>query len=252
VIEATLRSLALAAGVLALAGCGTAATLPRITSDADRLAVARELHDDDKCAAAIELLKTYVAGAAGSARVDEGIYLLGACYLKTREWTLAQAEFERVLRDYPESDSSGSASFGIGEAYAGQARPRDFDQEMTGRAIEQWQRYLADYPGHWRNEEARRRIVDLRTRLALKLMDTGDLYLKLKLPEPARVYFQKVVDEYGDTRARPEAEFGVAVAYARMGRWTEAIERFREIESRYPGRDLARLAAQERRRLERG
>jgi outer membrane protein assembly factor BamD len=252
VILERLRSLALGVGVLALAGCGAASTLPRITSDADRLAVARKLHDQNKCANAIELLKTYVASAAGSAQVDEGIYLLGACYLKTKEWTLAQAEFERMLRDYPESDSSGSASFGIGESFAGQARPRDFDQEMTVRAIEQWQRYLADYPGHWRNEEARRRVFEARTRLAYKLMDTGDLYLKLRLPEPARVYFQKVVDEYGDTRVGPEAQFGVGVAYSRMGRWVDAIRIFREIETRYPGGELARLAAEQRRRLERG
>jgi outer membrane assembly lipoprotein YfiO len=245
------RPLALTAGLVALAGCG-ASTIPRITSDADRLAVARDLHDHDHCAGAIELLQPYVASAAGTAQVDEAIYLLGSCYLKTKEWVLGQAEFERLLRDYPESDSAGSAAFGIGDALAGQSRPRDFDQEFTGKAIEQWERYLADHPGHWRNDEARRRVLEARTRLARKLIDTGDLYLKLKLPEPARVYYQKVVDEYGDTEARAEAEFGVAMAYAKMGRWVEAINRFREIESRYPGKEMAQRAAQERRRLERG
>jgi len=251
VIPRCTRLLALAAGLLALAGCGASSTIGRITSDADRLAVARDLHDHNNCTAAIELLKPYVASSAGTAQVDQGIYLLGSCYLKTKDWVLAQAEFDRLLRDYPESDSAGSASYGIGEALVGQSRPRDFDQEFTAKAIEQWERYLAGYPGHWRNEEARRRMLEARTRLAFKLMDTGALYIKQKLPEPARVYFQKVVDEYGDTPAGPEAEFGVAVAYEKMGRWVEAINRFREIESRYPGKELGRLAAQERRRLER-
>jgi len=251
VIPRFTRPLALAAGLVALAGCG-ASTMPRINSDTDRLVVAPDLHDHNQCAAAIELLKPYVASSAGTAQVDQGIYLLGSCYVKTKDWALAQAEFERLLRDYPESDSSGSASYGIGEALVGQTRPRDFDQEYTAKAIEQWERYLAGYPGHWRNEEARRRVLHARTRLAEKLMDTGHLYLKLKLPEPARVYFQKVVDEYGDTAVRPYAEFGLAMAYTKMGRWVEAINRYREIEARYPGRELAERAAQLRRRLERG
>jgi len=251
VIPRVARPLAFAAGLFALAGCA-GSSLPTIRSDTDRLAVAHRLHDDNHCAAAVELLKPYIASSGGTAQVDEAIYLLGDCYLMIKEWTLAQTELERLLRDYPESDSSGSASFGIGEALAGQSRPRDFDQEFTAKAIEQWERYLAGYPGHWRNDEARRRILENRTRLAYKLMDTGNLYLKLKLLEPARVYFQKVVDEYGDTPLGPQAEFGVAVAYSRMGRWSEAINLFREIESRYPGKELARLAAQERKRLERG
>ena len=250
-IERFARLLAILAGLVALAGCG-ASTLPRITSDDDRLEVAHRMHDEGRCAAAIELLKSYVASSAGTASVDEAIYLLGDCYLRTKDWALAQAEFERLLRDYPESDSAGSASFGIAEALVGQSRPRDFDQEFTGKAIEQWEHYLAGYPGHWRNEEARRSMLLARTRLAEKLMDTADLYLKLKLPEPARVYFQKVIDDYGDTWVRPQAEFGVAIAYWKMGRWVEAINRFRDIETRYQGQALAERAAQMRRRLERG
>lgn len=250
-IPRVVRPLAFAAGLFALAGCA-GSSLPTIRSDTDRLAVAYRLHDDNHCAAAVELLQPYIASSGGTAQVDEAIYLLGDCYLKLKEWTLAQTELERLLRDYPESDSSGSASFGIGQALAGQTRPRDFDQEFTAKAIEQWERYLAGYPGHWRNEEARRRILESRTRLAEKLMDTGELYLKLKLPQPALVYFQKVIDEYGDTPVRPYAEFGQAMAYAKMGQWSEAINRYREIESRYPGQRLAERAAELRRRLEHG
>ena len=63
--------------------------------------------------------------------MDEAIYLLGHCYLRSKDYPNAQVEFERLLRDYPESDSSGSAAYRLGEALRGQSRPADFDQDFT-------------------------------------------------------------------------------------------------------------------------
>ena len=172
--------------LLLLAGCG-AHVLPEVHSDAERMALAHQLMSQRHYDQAIELLKSYVAVGAGSADVDQAIELLGECYLLRKEWPLASTEFERLLRDYPESDSAGSASFGIGEALFGQARPPDFDQEYTTRAVEQWQTYLRQYPGHWRNGEATMRLERARHQLAVKLINNARLYLKLGLAGPARL-----------------------------------------------------------------
>ena len=183
--------------------------------------------------------------------MDEAIDRLGECYLGIREWPSAQVEFERLLREYPESDSAGSASFQLGVALFGQSRPRDFDQEFTVKALQQWQNYLSSYPGHWRNPEARKRVGETRARLAAKLTDTGHLYLKLKLPSPARIYFRRVVEEFGDTPSGGEARLGLALCDAQEGRRREAIEQLREVEADHPGDPLAKRAAWERARLER-
>lgn len=90
-----------------------------------------------------------------------------------------------------------------------------------------------------------------RTRLADKLMRTANLYLKLRLPEPARVYFSKVATEFADTGWVAEAEFGLAVCDAKLGRRMEAIQQFKSIEERHAGRSIAERAAHERKRLER-
>lgn len=249
-ISRALRLAVLAAWLAAaLAGCG-AHTLPEIHSETERLATARRLYGEGDYADAIELLKVYSTGASGAADVDEAIYLLGRCYAANKDWTLAQNEFERVLRDYPESDSSASASFRLGEAYYGQSRKADFDQEYTIKALDQWQSYLRSYPGHWLNAEANRRVLEARTRLANKLLDTGTLYLKMRIFEPARFYFRQVIDEYGDTPARPRAELGLALADARQKRRDPAIAALREIETRYAGLPVALAAAKERKHLE--
>ena len=93
---------------------------------------------------------------------------------------MAAGDFERLMRDYPESDSTPSASFRLGEALWGQSRPSDFDQESTHKALEQWEQYQRQYPGHWLNAEAERAVNRARSRLASKLLDTGNLYLKLR------------------------------------------------------------------------
>ena len=231
-------------------GCG-GHVLPEIHSEAERLPVARRLILEEDYTNAIELLKSYTASAGGSADVDEAIVLLGQCYVHTKDYALATVEFERVLRDYPESDSSGAAAFGLGEAYFGQARKPDFDQEYTVKAIEQWQSYLRGHPGHWLNPEAEKRILDARTRLARKLNGTGNLYVRQRYYRPARIYFQRVLDEFGDTNAAADAYLGLSVAEAGLGKRDEAIAALRELENRYPGQAVAAKAARERQRLER-
>jgi outer membrane protein assembly factor BamD len=244
-----MRLLALFVCALAVAGCG-ASVLPSIHSEEERLTAARRLLDKGEYSAATELLKTYVVNNAGSADVDQAIYLLGYAYLKNRAWIEAASEFERLLRDYPESDSSAAARFGYAESDFAQSRGPEFDQEYTHRALDEYQRYLQDFPGHWRNDEARARVLACRTRLADKMMRTAELYLKMHHPGPARVYFEKVVNEYADTPWKPDAEVGVTICEGRTGSPQLAISMFQDIEKRYPGSSASRRAARERKRLE--
>jgi outer membrane protein assembly factor BamD len=232
-----------------LAGCG-ASTLPPITNPAQRLAVARQLSNEGECVVAIDLLKTYIATSAGSAEVDQAIYFLAECYMKTKDHVSAAIEYERLVRDYPESDSAAAAAFRLGDALFGQTRSIDFDQEFTVRAIRQWDGYLRAFPGDWRNADAEARVMSARTRLAQKALDTAELYLKLRLYEPARVYFRMVVDEYGDTPRAGEGLLGLARCDALAGNRTSAIQRFREVEERFAGTAAAERAASERRGLE--
>jgi len=233
--------------VLFGAGCG--ATLPQIHSEAERLQVARRMFDQRQWAQASELLKTYVDNNAGSADVDEAIYLLGVSYLKLKDWPTAQVEFERLLRDYPESDSSGSAAFRLGEALFGQSRGPDFDQEYTQKALDQWESFRRTYAHHWLIPEAELRIDKARQRLASKMLKNGNLYLKLRMAEPARTYFQRVLDDYGDTPQAGEAAIGLALVDAMAGKKRAAIQRLKQIESEFSGQPIAARAAKERARL---
>jgi outer membrane protein assembly factor BamD len=249
-LRPTLALLLLAALAAFAWGCG-AGTIPAVHSEPERLSLARRMMEQHRWASATELFKSYIQNNPGSVEVDEAVYQLGICYLHQKDWALAATEFERMSRDYPESDSTPSASFRLGEALYAQARPPDFDQEYTNKAIEQWKTYLRDHPGHWLNPEAERQEMIARSRLATKLIATGDLYLKLNLPGPARVYYQRVIDDYGDTLLLGRALLGRARCDAKQHENEQAIETLRQVEQRFAGQPVAVEAARERSRIER-
>jgi outer membrane protein assembly factor BamD (BamD/ComL family) len=231
-----------------LAGC-SAGTLPAVHSEPERLALAQRMAAKKDFVDAISLLKTYIDNNGGSAEVDHAVMLLGECYLGTREFASAAVEFERLLREFPESDSCASGSYRLGEAYFGQSKPPDFDQEQTLKAIEQWRAYLTAYPGHWANELAHHSLQTARMRLATKWLNDADLYFKLRQIGPARVYYQRVEVTFSDLPQLGDAWYGLAQCDVSERHYDSAIARLKQIEERFPGRPIAVTAAHARERL---
>lgn len=250
----TIRVLRLAAGALVLAvlaGCG-ASTLPQIHAEQERLVQARRLMQKRDWGIAAELLTTYVQNNRGAADVDEALYLLGECHLKLKDWPGAQTDFERLGRDYPESDSAAAGEFMLAEAFWGGARSPDFDQDDTQKALTQWNQYLVRYPEHWRVPEAQARVAVARARMARKTLDAADLYVKQRYVTAARVYYRQVLDQYGDTPLVGDAQIGLALCDALEGDREPAVAALRELEARFPGTPLGARAARERERIEKG
>jgi len=245
-----LRS-ALAAVTLAalVAGCG-AAVVPQIMNDSARVPLARSLYDRGDYALAAEVLTAYAQSGAGNVDIDQAVYLLGLTYLRQKDWANAQVQFERLLRDYPESDSASSAAYQLGEALFGQSRRADFDQEFTLKALAQWEEFAKAWPESPYATAAATRIGECRTRLARKLWRSGDLYLKQSYYEPAKLYFRNVLDEYADTPVYGEALIGMALADARLGRKDTALAVLRGLEAEFAGKPLGEKAAKWRAKVE--
>lgn len=241
-------ALAIALGV-ALAGC-SASVLPQIHSESGTMPVARRLFERGDLLNTVTLLTSYTSAQSGAADIDEALELLARTRLRQRDYPLAEVDLQRLLRDFPESDSAGSAMFLLGEAYMGQSREADFDQEYTLKALQQFMDYRRAYPEHWREAEATRRIGECRTRLATKLVRTGDLYVSLGQWEPARVYYRNALNEYGESPVVGDALIGMAMVDARLGERAKAIEALRTIEQEHPGTPLAEKAAKTRHTIE--
>ena len=237
-----MRRLAALSLLALLAGCG-GSVLPQVHDEGGRLELARRLYAKGDAALAVEVLSPFSTSGSGAANVDEAVYLLGLCHLKMKDYAAAQADFERLQRDYPESDSAAAAEFRQGEALWGQSRGPDFDQEFTLKALDQWMAFRRDHPDHWLADAATRRIALARARLATKLYRTGDLYVKLRRYESARGYFRDVLTNYSETPVYGDALIGWAVASARLGERDTALATLRELEREFSGSRLGTRAS---------
>ncbi|HTR96989.1 MAG TPA: outer membrane protein assembly factor BamD [Candidatus Acidoferrales bacterium] len=249
-MASTVRVAALAAAcTIVLAGCG-ASIAPQIHNDADRVPAARQLYDQHDYSLAIDLLSNYATTGTGNADIDQAVYLLGLAYLGQKEYANAETQFERIAHDYPESDSATAAAFRLGQALYGQSRDYDFDQEFTLRALKQWESFVRDSPDDPWAPEAKQGIANCRERLAAKLWRNGDVYVKLKLYEPARFYFRNVIESYADTPSYGDAVIGLAVADARLGKRDSALTLLGDLENDHKGEPLALRAAAMRAKVE--
>jgi len=100
------------------------------------------------------------------------------------------------------------------------------DQSDLTVAIEQFEDFIIDHPESEAVEDARKYLTQARTRLAHKHYQSGIVYVRIGDYKAARVYFQKVIDEYTDTEFAPPATYQLADGYYQLEDWDEAHERF--------------------------
>ena len=215
--------LLLAALALLAAGCATGGGRPLApASGPDQLRVAKLNYDQHQYTDAIELLKGYLQFQTGAPDLDEAHFLLGMSYIKREEWPLAATEFQVLVTDFADSPRLADAHYWLGIAYWKQTRSAPYDQDMTRRAMGQFDRFLTLFPEHPQAQEIKQLRLTGRDRLAEKAYRNGRLYLKLHYWEPARYYFALVRTDYPESRWAERALSGQAAALGALGRAAEA------------------------------
>jgi outer membrane protein assembly factor BamD len=167
----------------------------------------------------------------GSVLVDQAIYYRGRSYYEQKDWILAAADFERVVRDFPESRFACDAQLWLAETYWKQSRKAPYDQEETRLAIDEYERFQRRCPRHEAIPDIPDRIARARGRLAEKQYRAARLYDKLDQPESELIYLGIVVDQYPDTEWAITARQDRARLLIDLGRIDEArsdIEWLRE------------------------
>ena len=173
---------------------------------------------------AIPDFKAYIEQFPGTDRTDDALYYLGKSYIHERDYALASAQFDRLLRDFPTSPLQADALIDLARCDDLQSHPAALDQTETQRALTRYNQFVDQYPDHARVGEAKARIKALRDRLAEKLLRSGRLYTKLRRERAAEFYLRKVLADYPDSKWASEATHLLASAAERQGRKHEALE----------------------------
>jgi len=183
---------------------------------------------------AIPDFKAYIEQFPGTDRTDDALYYLGLSYIREKDYALASAQFDRLLRDFPTSPLQADALLELARCDDLQSHPAPLDQTETVRALTRYNQFAEQYPDHPRLGEAKARIRALRDRLAEKLLRSGRLYTKLRKEKAAEFYLRRILREYPDSKWTPEATLLLASVLERQGRKPEAAEMRKNIAPALP------------------
>ncbi|NQT96731.1 MAG: outer membrane protein assembly factor BamD [Candidatus Marinimicrobia bacterium] len=146
-----------------------------------------------------EELNQAVISGAHTEWGDTAAFYLSEAYYLNKEYLLAISEYERMIRRMPFTTFMERARYRICECYQAESPVYYHDQTYTLKAIDEIQEFLDDFPDSEFRADALAMNRQLREKLGRKAYETGILYLKMDEPEPARMAFQEVVNNYYDT-----------------------------------------------------
>ncbi len=212
--------------------CGGNKLRANLTTE-ERLEHAKKLFEKHDYLDARTHFRIITLNAPGSALVDQAQFYLAECHFHTEEFIVASAEYEKVLRLYPRSEFLDDAQYKIALCYFELSPKADLDQKYTGRAVEEFQKFLEDFPGSDLQKEAAQKLQDLRDKLAKKEYNSAELYRRLAYYESALVYYDEVLNRYYDTAYAESALFYKAEILHKLQRHAQAKETIYQLMDRY-------------------
>jgi outer membrane protein assembly factor BamD len=240
-----LRIVALAVLILPPAfgvGCGGRASLSNLSAD-KLFTLGKEKYDDGKYRTAVEYFQAIVYDYPGESFVDTAQYYLALSYFSNEDYELARVEFNRLMTYYPSSVYADHAQF-LRSVCLYEATPKHYglDQSPLYEAIRQFEDFLIDNPESELVPDAQAYLKKARTRLAKKDFRAGLTYFRIRALEAAKIYFQKVVDDYTDTEFGAKALYYLAEAEMELKNYGEASRMFENFTLVYPEHDWVNKA----------
>lgn len=111
----------------------------------------------------------------------------------------ARDEFEKVMNDYPDSEWAKAAKYQIAMADAQRSPGAQYDQKTTQAAIEEFNEFVKVYPDSELSSQAKAEIRRLREKEAENNFMAARFYEKQKNYKAAKIYYQIVADDFGNS-----------------------------------------------------
>ena len=187
---------------------------------------------------AITDFQTVVESYQGSEIVDKAQFMLAEAHFMNEDYLTAAYEYERVYSEYPSSTHVPEAWFKKALCYYNESPKAALDQDNTQVAIDEFNRFIDNFPRHELAEKAQEHIEELRAKLALKEYKNAELYRKLKKYESAIIYYRFVIKEYPRSIWANEARYGLGLVYLKQKNYERAKEMFQFLVNTDVNKDL--------------
>lgn len=219
--KSLLRTVLLLGLCTALAACGGGKLRANMTTE-ERMERALQLFDKHDYFEARTQFRIVTLNAPGSAIVDKAQFYLAECHFHMEEYIIAAEEYKKLIRLYAKSEYLDDAQYKVGMSYFKLSPKSALDQKYTWQAIEEFQKFMEDFPNSDLKEQAQAYLQLTREKIAKKDYDNGDLYRKLGYYESALVYFEEVLARFYDTKYAEPALYYKAEALHKIGKHDEA------------------------------
>ncbi|MBI3364712.1 MAG: outer membrane protein assembly factor BamD [Ignavibacteriae bacterium] len=219
--------------IVFLWACSSSNVQQNLSAD-ERFESGKKKFDNGDYLEAISEFETIRLQFPGSGVADKAQFYLGDCRFKQEEYLLAAEEYQTLKRNMPASPLVSEAQYKIALCYYSLAPTSPLDQSYTLRAIDEFQTFVEYYSKHERVPDAEEKIKELNTRLAKKLFDSAQLYMKMEYYKAASIYFGSVVEKYHDTPYAEPALLGKVKALVARKKYDEAKPEIEKFLERYP------------------
>ena len=216
--------------------------LTKSLSAEDRFEIGKTKFDDEDYLEAINEFEIIKIQFPGSAVADDAQYYLAECRSKKEEYLLAAVEYQELKNNMPASPLVPMAQYKIGLCYYTLSPKSSLDQQYTRRAIDEFQAFIEYYPKDEMVTDASAKIKELNERLAKKLYDSAELYVKLEYYKAATIYYNSIIEKYHDTKYGELAYIGKAKSFISRNKFGDAKKEIDKFMEKYPNSGLIKEA----------
>lgn len=219
--------------IIVVATCSRQKIRPNISIE-ERMKVAEKLFNDGDYFEARTQFRIVILNSPGGSLSDKAQFYYAECHFRLKEYILAIAEYEKLIRMYANSEYVDDAQFQIGLSYFRLSPKAALDQTYTEKAIEEFQKFLEDFPQSELAPRAKEYMRKCREKLALKNYKNGESYRKRALYRAALIYYDYVLDNYYDTKYAELSLWQKAECYRLLGEIDHSLKFYKLYMEKYP------------------
>ena len=136
---------------------------------------------------------------------DDAVMEIAKHYFDRMEYPEAVPLYERLIREYPESEWRSPAEYQLALSIFKQIRGIDYDEKILADAERKFRQYVENNPRGPQTEDARGKQKEIREMLGEKNLRLAKFYLRESEPAAAQVYLRLVLERYTSSTAAREA-----------------------------------------------
>jgi outer membrane protein assembly factor BamD len=208
--------------LLIITGCGISNPFNDDVSYKERFDEGLRFFEEEKYVKSSQQFNIIVQRASHTDLGDDALFFLAESYFKNKDYDLALIEYEKLVSRMGFSPYIEKSRWRICESLTYLSPNYYHDQESSLKALSQIQEFIDDFPSSDFSKDASLLLNSLRERLAMKAMETGKLYVKLKAYDSAIVSYKNVINQYYDTVFFKDANLEIIKCYMLLGQQDNA------------------------------